>query len=458
LGFSSLLLVCGFAAVGVDIFVLLVDDDSPIIQYMSNFSLITHTLSGYAVVGGERRSNLEGPQMISTRQVLASLGLALVVGVAPACSSGHGAARFAAGASASMPFEYFRGTRIILPVKVNGHPVDAVLDSGAGVVTLDKAFAAEIGIVPTGKIPVNGMNGGGEAAIAKHVTIDVGGLQLRDVEVAIVDLSAVAAGLGRPLPLILGRDAFDAAVVDIDFPARKIAFHDPAAFHPPASAIRLPLSGTPDRQREVPMSLEGGAPVRTTFDLGSSTAVYVSHDYAVSHHLLKTHPAAEILAGGFGGSAVQDITTLKSIRLGGVELRNVPAIINRSASDLPSKGMNVGMPVLNRFRLMIDFHHDAVFMLPNKPALAEPFGKDRTGLGTRFAGDHLNVAFVAPGGPADRAGWKVGEKISAVAAEPVGPGFYSGPHAGWAMSPAGESLELTVGDGSKRRLVLQDYY
>ena len=396
--------------------------------------------------------------MISARQVVAGLGFALALGAAPVPACAQGAARFAPGASASMPFEYFRGARIILPVKVNGHPVDAVLDSGAGIVTLDKAFAAGIGIVPTGKIPINGMNAGAQAATAKHVTIDVGGLRLRDVEVAIVDLSSVAAGLGRPLPLILGRDAFDAAVVDIDFPGRKIAFRNPAAFHPPAGAIRLPLTPTPDRLHEVPMSLEGGAPVRTTFDLGSSTAVYVSHAYAIRRQLLKTHPAAEILAGGFGGSAVQDITTLKSIRLGGVELRDVPAIINRSATDLPSTGMNVGMPVLNRFRLMIDFRRATLFLLPDNLALAAPFEKDRTGLGVRFAGDRLTVAFVTPGGPADRAGWKVGEQITAVAGEPVGPGFYSGPHAGWAMGPAGESVELTVGDGSRRRLVLEDYY
>src|SRR4051812_9095591 len=209
--------------------------------------------------------------MITVRQILAALGVALLVGGAPACSHGRSQATFAKAASASMPFEFFRETRIVLPVQVNGHPIEALLDSGAGITVLDKAYAAQIGVVPTGSISVNGMTAGGKAPTASGVTITVGALKLTGVQVVIADLASVAAGLGRPLPIILGRDAFIAAIVDIDFPARRIAFHDPAAFHAPPGAVRLPLTETPDRLHELPMSVEGAAAEPTTFDLGSST-------------------------------------------------------------------------------------------------------------------------------------------------------------------------------------------
>lgn len=395
--------------------------------------------------------------MIALRKVLGALGAALLVVGAPGCAVSSEAS-FAKGASALMPFEFFRGTRILLPVQVNGHPVEAVLDSGAGIVTLDKAYAAKIGVVPTGTISMNGMGGASQGPIAAGVTIGVGALQLKNVTVAIVDLSSVAAGLGRPLSVILGRDAFTASVVDIDFPGHRIAFRDPGGFRPPPGAIRLPLTEAAGRLHEVPISVEGGAPTLATFDLGSSTAVWISRDYATQHQVLRGHPTAETLSGGFGGSSVHDLTTLRSIRLGGVELKNVPAILSRSANELPPKGLNVGMPVLSRFRLMIDFGHGALFLTPNAAALAEPFAKDRTGLSTRLDGDHLNVAFVTPGGPAAQGGWRVGDRIVAVDGEPIGPKFYAGPHAGWAMAPAGESVELTLSDGSKRRLVLKDYY
>lgn len=396
--------------------------------------------------------------MILLRQVLAALGGAVLIGGAPACSHGGDRATFAEGADASMPFEFFRNTRIVLPIQVNGHPVDALLDSGAGIVVLDKAYAAQIGVVPNGSISVRGMTAGGEAPTASGITITVGGLTLKNVQAVITDLTPVAAGLGRPLPIILGRDAFSASIVDIDFPARRIAFHDPAVFHAPAGAVRLPLTDTRDRLHEVPMSFEGGAAELTTFDLGSSTPVYVSRDYADRHKVRQTHATAEVLAGGYGGSTVHDATMLKSIRLGAFELTNVPALINRAGEESPTHGFNVGMPVLSRFRLMIDFGHGGLFLIPNATALTQPFPKDRTGLTTRLDGDHLNVVFVSPGGPAALAGWKAGETITAVDGAPIGPKFYAGPQGGWAMAPAGESKELTLGDGSKRRLELRDYY
>ncbi|MGZ3375792.1 MAG: aspartyl protease family protein, partial [Phenylobacterium sp.] len=357
-----------------------------------------------------------------------------------------------------LKFEFFRGNRIFLPVEVNGHPVEALLDSAAGIVTMDKAFAAQIGVAATGTTPMTGAGGASQGQVATGVTLAVGALRLTNVRVAIIDFSQVAAALGRPLPLVLGRDAFDASIVDIDFPAREIAFNDPATFHAPADAIRLPLTPTAQRVREIPVAVEGAAPTAATFDLGSSTALAVSLDYATSHGLLKDRPAGQALAGGGGGLSVHDMIVLKSLQLGPLTLKDVPALLSRSATELPSKGLNIGMPVLSRFRMFVDFGHDALMLVPNAAALAQPFQKDRAGLGAAFAGDHLNVVFVSPGGPADLAGWKAGDRIVAIDGEAIGPRFYAGPHANWPSGPNGASVQLTLADGTRRRLVLKDYF
>ena len=41
-----------------------------------------------------------------------------------------------------------------------------------------------------------------------------------------IPLTIIGQALGRPLPVILGKDAFNALVVDVDFPNRRIAFHE----------------------------------------------------------------------------------------------------------------------------------------------------------------------------------------------------------------------------------------
>ena len=47
------------------------------------------------------------------------------------------------GASADSPFELFRGSRIVLTGQVNGVETPMMLDSGAGVTTLDDDFAKQ---------------------------------------------------------------------------------------------------------------------------------------------------------------------------------------------------------------------------------------------------------------------------------------------------------------------------
>jgi hypothetical protein len=397
-----------------------------------------------------------------TRRMMAGLGAGavmagMVMAGAPACAA-SGDVSFAAGPASPVAFEFFRNQRIVLPVEVNGQPVDALLDSGAGIVTLDKAFAARIGVKPDSAMSIKGAANSVQAGIANGVTIKVGGLTLKNVRVAIIDLSQVAAGLGRPLPLVLGRDAFEAAIVDIDFPGRRIAFHNPAAFSKPAGAVRLPLTETSEKVREVPASVEGAAPGPATFDLGSGSPLSISLDYAKAHGLLTDRPKGQALAGGVGGLTVHDMATVRSVRLGTVELKDVPATINRSPTELPATGLNLGMPLLSRFRLIIDYGHDELLLVPNAQAVAAPFRKDRAGLGTMFASDRLRVMFVSPGSPAEKAGWKVGEQIKAIDGEVVSPGYYAGPHAAWQSGPRGHSVELTLDDGSKRRLILDDYF
>ena len=43
---------------------------------------------------------------------------------------------------------YNAGPRIVVPIQINGHPLHAVIDSGAGVSTVDKVVAERLGVTP----------------------------------------------------------------------------------------------------------------------------------------------------------------------------------------------------------------------------------------------------------------------------------------------------------------------
>ncbi|HEU0310278.1 MAG TPA: retropepsin-like aspartic protease, partial [Sphingomicrobium sp.] len=83
-----------------------------------------------------------------------------------------------AGKSAVIPFELYRGNRIFLTGRINGVETPMILDSGAGVTTLDTAFARKIGLAGGQKIVAQGVGGRQDAELFQDVTIDAGNLRL----------------------------------------------------------------------------------------------------------------------------------------------------------------------------------------------------------------------------------------------------------------------------------------
>ena len=290
-----------------------------------------------------------------------------LLGVAPACSQPFAPpqADFVAAAPAWTTFDFFRERSIFLPAVVNGQPTQAMLDSGAGMTTLDAAFARQLGVKPTGSITLQAAGGPTPAQTASGVDITAAGLHLKNVNVLILDLAPIGAQLGRPLSMILGREVFEAAMVDIDFPDRKIAFHDPQTFQAPTRVSAVALVSSMHGGRHLMVSIEGHPPVTADFDLGNTGAVLVSNAYGRELGLLNDHASSDTLAGGVGGMSVHDVAVLKRMTLGGFELRDVPALLNRVDDQEPRQGANIGMLVFSRFRLITDYPHGRLLLGAN---------------------------------------------------------------------------------------------
>ena len=77
------------------------------------------------------------------------------------------------------------------------------------------------------------------------------------------------------------------------------------------------------------------------------------------------------------------------------------------------------------FKLTMDLGRDRLWLQRN--GKSADFPKDRSGLFTLLEGDHFNVLHVSPGSPADRAGLKKGDKLTAINGSAVGPAFFNGP-------------------------------
>lgn len=110
--------------------------------------------------------------------------------------------------------------------------------------------------------------------------------------------------------------------------------------------------------------------------------------------------------------------TLGSWRLG--PPRTPIALIPESEVPPASITGGVGLPLLCKFRLVVDYSHNRLYAIPDDAAIKNPLEKDRIGLVLdKKSVDTFTVAFVAPNSPAEVAGFKKGEKITRIDGKPL---------------------------------------
>jgi hypothetical protein len=362
-----------------------------------------------------------------------------------------------AAAPQPIHFELFRGNRIFFKGTVNGKPAEIMLDSGAASSVADSKFAASIGLTGGSPISVRGAGGDAQGRMASGVTIVAGPLTLAKANVLLLDMRDIQTAIGRPIDLILGRNAFTAGIVDIDFERREIRFAPSAGFVPPKGAVRLPM-GSEHGIRLIPVSIGQGAPIQAAVDLGNGGTFMIAKSQWENDAAIPALRFARTQAGGVGGLTDHRMVTLPGLTVAGQRLENVPASLNLNGGDLPTSGANIGIGLLQRFRLAFDYGHDALYLTPIRAALARPMPKDRLGMRFELAGDRLRAAYVSPDSPAAAAGWRTGDMIVSVNGAPITARFFDTPYGTASRLPAGTKLDLVRADGTHLPVVLKDYF
>ena len=356
--------------------------------------------------------------------------------------------------SHTIPFELFRGSRIIASASVNGHRTPVLLDTGASATTIDAAYARAIGLPKGIKIQGRGAGGPVDAELVSGVTLEIGGMRFEDMSVGVMDLSLVSRGIGRPANVILGREFFNSAVVSIDWAAKQLEVHSHAAFKPAAGAAEMRLTRK-GPFNTIPVSVAGGKPIQALLDLGNGGNLSLPRTYWEDRPDLSRLRYAEARQGGVGGLHSARAAVLPTVTLANRTFADVPATLSNSGNDRDAEKMaNVGIGLLKQFHVDLDLGRDRIFLKPRSDA--PKFDRDRSGTRLELVGDRLRVAFVSPQGPASAAGLRDGDEIVAVDGRAVTGDYFSS--ADWTRGPAGKAVRLKRADGSEVTVTLRDYY
>jgi hypothetical protein len=274
-------------------------------------------------------------------------------------------------------------------------------------------------------------------------------------------LSQVEQAAGQAVDVLVARDLFDSLVVDIDFPGRRIAFHDPRSFGAPSGAVEVPARTLSNGLRYLPISIAGLPSVRATFDLGARAALLMSNTYAARHGLMNGKPVSTLVTVGVAGPSASKIFTVDTVNFAGLDLRGVPVTVPatwRNDERKIDSPVFVGLGLLSRFRIITNYPSNRIWFSPIAQANYQPFRKDRSGIQLILEPGELRVMHVSEGSPAAAAGWRVDERIIAVNGRQVDTGYYNSELYGWQYSAPGTTATLRLKNGSERRLILQDYY
>jgi PDZ domain len=384
----------------------------------------------------------------------ATLGISCAASAAPAQT-----AAFQDGASSTgwIDFDFQDGKRIFIPAKINGHDTVVLLATGLPIPDIDKTFAASIGL-PLKQNPTPPVTNGKTPDAIPGLQIQIGNLTLPNTTASVVDFAPLASHIGHLLPFLLGDDAFADLVVDIDFAHHRIAFRPPASQSRPAGAVEVPLVRA-EHEHLVPVSIEGAPPAEFELGLGNSGEMLVYQSYYEPHKLSEGRRTSKRLAAGTGGFIPETVATLRTAEFAGVTFANMPAAFIPASAAGTSNAISgdIGLPVLARFRLIIDYPHDRLYALPYAGAMQAPLAKDRLGLTLHKDDAGFAVQFVAPNSPAQAAGFKVGDKVTRI----DGKSAQAWPDtlvADLRYGASGTSLLFTMQGGDVRQVKLADYF
>jgi len=335
---------------------------------------------------------------------------------------------------------------IYLPVKINGHDAMALLCGGPS--NIDANFVASLGLTP--RTATIGPLGG--------ITLQLGDLNWQNPIAAQDDLQKLgfdARILGHPVLFRLGEEVFNQVAVDIDFSHHRVAFRDPATVTKPIGAIEMPLVEL-DGERVLTLSVNGATPRQFELELGNVIGpLMVTPAYAEKEGLLQGHPHSQRLSGRF----TETVVSVNHLSFAGIDFPQTPIALipDSEVPPAPITG-GVGLPLLVKFRLIIDYSHNRLYAIPEDTAVKKPIEKDRIGLVLdRNSTDTFAVAFVTPNSPAEAAGFRKGEKIALIDGKPL---TAWPPQAviAFQMTDAGTMHTLQMVDGTVRQVKAKDFF
>ena len=306
---------------------------------------------------------------------------------------------------------------VFVDVRVNGRgPFPFLLDTG-GHDILTPQTARALGLDVIGQATTGG---GGEQTLASgYARVD--SLRIGEAEISRQTLSVLDFAPreieGLQVGGMLGLSTLLRFVVRIDYGAGSVTFTDPARFDSSNAGTAVPFvfyDHMPWLRGEV-----DGLPARFTVDTGSRSEVTLTTPFVNAHQLRARFPAgATMLSGwGAGGPVNAFRARVPTLALGGLETHDMVAdLVDQRGGFFsePNVDGNIGSGWLKRYAVTFDYTRQVMYLEPLARPDADIGSVDRSGMWLNLGQGGYRVMAVVAGGPADEAGLREGDVVTAI--------------------------------------------
>lgn len=315
-----------------------------------------------------------------------------------------------------IPIHYLE-EHVYLPVTINGREMLWVLDCGASVSVIDSAYAAELGLELAGKAKAMAASGTVDMSYVNLPAYAVRGIAFEGQKIVAMKIRGLfKRAMGFEVGGILGYDFLSRFVTRIDYARERISFYDPDPFVYQGSGSVLDTPLDENRMFNLPATVDKLYAGKWRLDIGASGLDF-SYPYAREHGLLE-QKGVDAVAAGAGGMFRMKLSRYSSIELAGFTVRDpvigVPREGRPGAYSDQSVIGNIGNSFLRHLVLYLDYKNQRV-ILEKGENYAKEFPESKSGFQLIYnANAEIEVMFVAPGTPAEQAGFLAGDILQSI--------------------------------------------
>lgn len=286
---------------------------------------------------------------------------------------------------------------MVIPIEVNGTPLSFILDSGVGTpILFNLSDQDSIQVNKVSEITIRGLGDGKpiQALSSKNNTFQLAQIKNKNQHLYVVldkDIN-FSTSLGIPIHGIIGYELFRDFVVDINYGAKHIKFHDPKYYNKKKHKKSQTLPLHIERKKahvsaSVFVNEHDSIPVRMLLDTGSSDAIWLFENSSIG---IPDKNYDDFLGKGLSGNIFGKRAKVSRIKLGDFVLQDAKTAFPDLASfgsinNIRNRNGSLGGEVLKRFNIVFDYSRKQLTLRKNGN-FKTPFDYNLSGINLQHNG------------------------------------------------------------------------